>query len=89
MCFVVYLKVLNIFFTKKDSKFSTVKMDRKMFKDFLNDNFGMTDGIIMDRLFKHFNKVPTDDLDLEEWVLGFSIFLKGLDSFCLIDRIYG
>ena len=52
-----------------------------MFKDFLNDNFGMTDGIIMDRLFKHFNKVPTDDLDLEEWVMGFSIFLKGLDSF--------
>ena len=40
----------------------------------------MTDGIIMDRLFKHFNKVPTDDLDLEEWVMGFSIFLKGFDS---------
>ena len=54
-------------------------MDRKKFKDFLNDNFGMTDGIIMDRLFKHFNKVPTDDLDLEEWVMGFSIFLKGFD----------
>ena len=61
----------------KESKFLSVKMDRKMFKDFLNDNFGMTDGIIMDRLFKYFNKVPTDNLDLEEWVTGFSIFLKG------------
>ena len=80
MCFIVCFKVFNLFFVVKESKFSTVKMDRKKFKDFLNDNFGMTDGIIMDRLFKHFNKVPTDDLDLEEWVMGFSIFLKGSDS---------
>ena len=52
-------------------------MDRKKFREFLNDTFGMTDEIIMDRLFKYFNKIPTDDIDLEEWIVGFSVFLKG------------
>ena len=45
----------------------------------------MTDQIIMDRLFKYFNKQPTDDIDLEEWITGFSIILKGLHFFCLIS----
>ena len=37
----------------------------------------MTDDIIMDRIFKHFNTFATDDIDMEEWILGFNIFLKG------------
>ena len=60
-----------------------MKVDRKKFREFLNDNFGMTDQIIMDRLFKYFNKQPTDDIDLEEWITGFSIILKGLYYVCL------
>ena len=43
----------------------------------------MTDQIIMDRLFKYFNKQPTDDIDLEEWITGFSIILKGFHFFSL------
>ena len=31
----------------------------------------------MDRIFKYFNKVSSDDIDTEEWVLGFNVFLKG------------
>ena len=31
----------------------------------------------MDRIFKYFNKNSTDDIDHEEWVVGFSVFLKG------------
>ena len=52
-------------------------MDRKKFRQFLHDNFNMTDDVIMDRIFKYFNKVSTDDIDTEEWVPGFNIFLKG------------
>ena len=52
-------------------------MDRKKFRQFLHDNFNMTDDVIMDRIFKYFNKVSTDDIDTEEWVLGFNVFLKG------------
>ena len=52
-------------------------MSRKAFRVFLNETFAFTDDIIMDRLFKHFNKISCDDIDTEEWVYGFSIFLKG------------
>ena len=54
-------------------------MDRKRFREFLHDNFDMTDDVIMDRIFKYFNKIPTDDIDSEEWVTGFSVFLKGVE----------
>ena len=54
-----------------------MKLDRKKFYEFLGDTFGMTDKIIMDRLYKYFNKIATDNIDVEEWVTGFSVFLKG------------
>ena len=52
-------------------------MDRKKFREFLHDKLGMTDDIIMDRIFKHFNTFAADDIDMEEWIEGFNIFLKG------------
>ena len=52
-------------------------MDRKKFREFLHDKLGMTDDIIMDRIFKHFNTFSADDIDMEEWIEGFNIFLKG------------
>ena len=52
-------------------------MNRKTFRAFLNENFGMTDDVIMDRLFKNFNRLSRDDIDTEEWILGFSVFLRG------------
>ena len=54
-------------------------MNRIRFREFLHDNFDMTDDVIMDRIFKYFNKIPTDDIDAEEWVTGFSVFLKGVE----------
>ena len=60
-------------------------MDRKKFRQFLHDKFNFTDDVIMDRIFKYFNRVSTDDIDKEEWVLGFNVFLKGKNPFlCLI-----
>ena len=53
-------------------------MDRQMFREFLHDKLNMTDDIIMDRIFKYFNKVSTDDIDMEEWIMGFNIFFKGI-----------
>ena len=66
---------IKLFLQKSDNFRS--KMDRKKFRQFLHDNFNMTDDVIMDRIFKYFNKVSTDDIDTEEWVLGFNVFLKG------------
>ena len=53
------------------------KLDRKKFRQFLHENFNISDDVIMDRIFKYFNKNSTDDIDHEEWVVGFNIFLKG------------
>ena len=69
--------LINIEFRLQKSDNFRYKMDRKKFRQFLHDNFNMTDDVIMDRIFKYFNKVSTDDIDTEEWVLGFKVFLKG------------
>ena len=53
------------------------KMDRKKFRQFLHENFNITENVIMDRIFKYFNKVANDNIDQEEWVIGFNIFMKG------------
>ena len=37
----------------------------------------MTEDIIMDRIFKYFNTEGQDDIDLEEWIRGFNVILKG------------
>ena len=37
----------------------------------------MTDDIIMDRIYKYFNTECKDDIDIEEWILGFNVILKG------------
>ena len=66
---------IKLFLQKSDNFRS--KVDRKKFRQFLHDNFNMTDDVIIDRIFKYFNKVSTDDIDTEEWVLGFNVFLKG------------
>ena len=31
----------------------------------------------MDRIFKYFNTESADDIDLEEWIVGFNVMLKG------------
>ena len=31
----------------------------------------------MDRIFKYFNTESADDIDLEEWIVGFNVILKG------------
>ena len=38
----------------------------------------MTEDIIMDRIFKYFNTECQDDIDLEEWIGGFNVILKGI-----------
>ena len=52
-------------------------MNRQMFREFLHDNLNMTDDVIMDRIYNSFNKVSSDDIDIEEWITGFNVFLKG------------
>ena len=63
-------------------------MDRKRFREFLHYNFDMTDDIIMDRIYKYFNTMSADDIDKQEWVLGFNVFLKGFTLVLIIHNHY-
>ena len=41
----------------------------------------------MDRIFKYFNTETADDIDLEEWIVGFSVILKGRLYLHSISRV--
>lgn len=53
------------------------KLDRVKFRDVLHNQFDMTDDLIMDRVFKAFDKDNDSYINLEEWVRGLSVFLRG------------
>lgn len=53
-------------------------MDRTRFREFLHNAFDMTDDILLDRIFKRFDADNDGFITREEWVLGLSVFLKGV-----------
>lgn len=53
------------------------KMERSQFRDLLHQRFDMTEDILMDRVFKAFDKDSDSFISLVEWVEGLSIFLRG------------
>lgn len=53
------------------------KMDRNKFRDFLHKDFKMTDDILMDRVFKAFDRDNDSYVSAEEWVRGLSTFMYG------------
>ncbi|XP_014675016.1 PREDICTED: EF-hand calcium-binding domain-containing protein 1-like isoform X1 [Priapulus caudatus] len=58
-------------------KLTPEKLDRTKFRDVLHNTFNMTDDILMDRVFKAFDKDNDSFVSMEEWVTGLSVFLKG------------
>ncbi|GAB1606497.1 EF-hand calcium-binding domain-containing protein 1-like [Argonauta hians] len=53
------------------------KLDRIRFRDILLYIFGMTNDILMDRVFRAFDKDNDSGICLEEWIGGLSVFLRG------------
>jgi Ca2+-binding EF-hand superfamily protein len=52
-------------------------MDRLKFRDVLHNSFDMTDDILMDRVFRAFDRDNDSYVGMAEWVEGFSTFLRG------------
>ncbi len=52
-------------------------MDRLKFRDVLHNSFDMTDDILMDRVFRAFDRDNDSFLSMSEWVESLSIFLRG------------
>ncbi|KAL5006579.1 hypothetical protein ScPMuIL_015385 [Solemya velum] len=56
---------------------SMLRLDRTKFRDLLHNDFAMTDDILMDRVFKAFDKDNDSSVNEEEWIMGLSTFLRG------------
>ncbi|XP_072365387.1 calaxin isoform X2 [Scyliorhinus torazame] len=54
-----------------------IGLDRTKFRNVLHTTFGMTDDMIMDRVFRAFDKDNDSYVNMKEWVEGLSIFLRG------------
>ncbi|NP_001016778.1 EF-hand calcium-binding domain-containing protein 1 [Xenopus tropicalis] len=52
-------------------------IDRNTFRNILHNTFGMTDDMIMDRVFRGFDKDNDSYISVTEWVEGLSVFLRG------------
>ncbi|XP_055369065.1 calaxin isoform X3 [Betta splendens] len=52
-------------------------LDRGRFRSFLHNNFGMTDDMIMDGVFRTFDKDNDGFVNMREWIDGLSVFLRG------------
>ena len=63
------------------------KITRRRFREFLHDNLDLSEEIIMDRIFKYFNTETADDIDLEEWIVGFNVLLKGGHFLTSFDKV--
>uniref|UniRef100_A0A6I8PQY2 EF-hand domain-containing protein n=1 Tax=Ornithorhynchus anatinus TaxID=9258 RepID=A0A6I8PQY2_ORNAN len=56
---------------------ATAGLDRNAFRNILHMKFGMTDDMIMDRVFRAFDKDNDSSISAAEWVTGLSVFLRG------------
>ncbi|XP_061598325.1 calaxin [Cololabis saira] len=52
-------------------------LDRVMFKRMLHTDFGLTDEMIMDRVFRVFDKNKDYSVTVDEWIEGLCVFLRG------------
>ncbi|XP_072532196.1 calaxin isoform X2 [Salminus brasiliensis] len=52
-------------------------LDRGKFRNILHNTFGLTDDMIMDRVFRAFDNDNDSYISVKEWVEGLSVFLRG------------
>ncbi|XP_037658812.1 EF-hand calcium-binding domain-containing protein 1 isoform X5 [Choloepus didactylus] len=56
---------------------TVIGLDRNAFRNILHMTFGMTDDMIMDRVFRGFDKDNDGCVSVSEWINGLSLFLRG------------
>nr|XP_033787034.1 EF-hand calcium-binding domain-containing protein 1 [Geotrypetes seraphini] len=52
-------------------------LDRNKFRNILHNTFEMTDDMIMDRVFRAFDKDNDSYISVTEWIEGLAVFLRG------------
>ncbi|KAM7120315.1 calaxin-like isoform 1-T1 [Molossus nigricans] len=62
---------------RADVRLDNVGLDRNTFQMILHSLFGMTDDKLMNRVFFAFDKDSDNRINVNEWVKGVSVFLRG------------
>jgi len=65
--------LVNFYMQWNDGK----KLERSHFRDVLHQKFNMTEDILMDRVFKAFDKDSDSIVGINEWVEGLAVILRG------------
>jgi len=65
--------LVNFYLQWNDGK----KLERSHFRDVLHQKFNMTEDILMDRVFKAFDKDSDSIVGLNEWIEGLAVILRG------------
>ncbi|XP_074048915.1 calaxin-like isoform X1 [Macrotis lagotis] len=71
------VKLFYSFMDKGDEQDIQGGLDRTEFRNILHNVFGMTDDMLMNRVFGAFDKDNDSQINTTEWVEGLSIFLRG------------
>ncbi|KAL4222380.1 EF-hand calcium-binding domain-containing protein 1 [Mactra antiquata] len=70
-------KLLTMYDKHLEGSLNVKKLDRLRFRDILHDMFGMTDDMLLDRVFRAFDRDNDNYINEDEWVMGLSVFLNG------------
>ncbi|XP_057236910.1 calaxin [Malurus melanocephalus] len=71
------MKLFDTLVAKSSSHFAGAGFDRIVFRDTLHSAFGMTDDVMLDRVFSTFDKENKGSITLVEWVEGLAVLLRG------------
>ncbi|XP_040584443.1 EF-hand calcium-binding domain-containing protein 1-like [Mesocricetus auratus] len=71
------IRLYYSFVEKPSGKLTNARMDCNTFRGILHNIFGMTDDMLMDRVFFVFDKDSDNHISVQEWVEGLSVFLRG------------
>ncbi|NWY41808.1 EFCB1 protein, partial [Sylvia atricapilla] len=72
--------LINLFDTlvaRSSSQFAGAGFDRTVFRDTLHSAFGMTDDVVLDRVFSTFDRSNDGCITVVEWVEGLAVLLRG------------
>ncbi|XP_074756385.1 calaxin [Athene noctua] len=71
------IQLFDTLVAESGSRFAAAGLSRSTFRDALYSAFGMTDDMIMDRVFHTFDRDNDNCISVVEWVEGLSVFLRG------------
>ncbi|XP_062870213.1 calaxin [Trichomycterus rosablanca] len=71
------IQLYNTLLGENADKRSALGLDRAKFRTNLHNTFGLTDDLMLDRIFHAFNKDNDGYISIKQWVEGLAVFLRG------------